>query len=92
MTWNDTILIFIIFVASAWYVIQPLMKETVLRPADEDVSQAVLRQKMMLMDQIKELEMDFEVGNMDEKDYKEQRNALKRDISSLLERMKSKGK
>ena len=68
------------------------MKETVLRPADEDVSQALLRQKMMLMDQIKELEMDFEVGNMDEKDYKEQRNALKRDISSLLERMKSKGK
>ena len=41
------------------------------------------------MDQIKELEMDYEIGTLNKDDFIEQRNQLKRDVSNLLQKIKS---
>ncbi|MBL7013563.1 MAG: hypothetical protein ISR83_04020 [Candidatus Marinimicrobia bacterium] len=89
MNWNDAILIFIIFISTVWYVIQPMMNPPISNPFDDDNIDAHTRQKMILMDQIKELEMDYEIGTLNKDDFIQQRNQLKRDISTLLQKIKS---
>jgi len=89
MNWNDAILIFIIFVSMTWYVIQPMMGSHIPKPFNDENVDAYIRKKLILMDQIKELEMDYEIGTLNKDDFIEQRNQLKRDVSNLLQKIKS---
>ncbi len=89
MNWNDAILIFIIFVSMTWYVIQPMMGSRIPKPFNDENVDAYTRKKLILMDQIKELEMDYEIGTLNKDDFIEQRNQLKRDVSNLLQKIKS---
>ncbi len=45
MNWNDAILIFIIFISTVWYVIQPMMNPPISNPFDDDNIDAHTRQK-----------------------------------------------
>jgi hypothetical protein len=73
----------------AWYVIQPMMGSPISKPSNDENVNAYTRQKIILMDQIKELEMDYEIGTLNKNDFIQQRNQFKRDISTLLQKIKS---
>lgn len=87
------ILIFIIFTVSVYYVVQPLFGEAISPGADEaEAHEALLLRKKVILQQIKELEMDQEIGNIDDDDFQDTRNALKKEAAEVLELIKKTGK
>jgi len=86
---TSIVLIFIIFTISVWYVVQPLFLDKIKNIVDGVESfEALLLKKNVLLEQIKELEMDFEIGNIDEDDFEKVRNDLKSKAAIVLESIK----
>jgi hypothetical protein len=48
----------------------------------------LMRYKLVLMRRIKELEMDYHIENISDKDYQSERKILKKEISLILEKLK----
>lgn len=87
------ILIFVIFSVSIWYVIQPFFSEDAGSDiADDENMDALLLKKNVILEQIKELEMDHEIGNIDDSDFQATRDELKGKAAEVLNLIKKAGK
>jgi len=87
---RDYGLIFISFTLSIIYVIEPLFMSKLVDTHDSEDSKSLNRKKIMLYRQIKELEMEFDIGNINNKDFTKMRIELKKEVSEIIAQLKSK--
>ena len=81
--------IFFFTIISVLYVIQPLFLEEVKYSVDETIL-SLKREKTILYRSIKELEMEFDIGNIDKLEFEKRRNLLKNEVSIILKKLKKK--
>ena len=81
--------IFFFTILSILYVIQPLFLEEVKYSVDE-TNLSLKREKTILYRSIKELEMEFDIGNIDKVEFEKRRNLLKNEVSIILKKLKKK--
>ena len=81
--------IFFFTILSVLYVIQPLFLEKVKYSVDETIL-SLKREKIILYRNIKELEMEFDIGNIDKVEFEKRRNSLKNEVSIILKKLKMK--
>ena len=81
--------IFFFTILSILYVIQPLFLEEVKYSVDETIL-SLKREKTILYRSIKELEMEFDIGNIDKVEFEKRRNLLKNEVSIILKKLKKK--
>ena len=81
--------IFFFTTISVFYVIQPLFLEKVKYSVDETIL-SLKREKTILYRSIKELEMEFDIGNIDKIEFEKRRNLLKNEVSIILKKLKTK--
>ena len=81
--------IFFFTILSVLYVIQPLFLEEVKYSVDETIL-SLKREKIILYRSIKELEMEFDIGNIDKVEFEKRRNLLKNEVSIILNKLKNK--
>ena len=81
--------IFFFTILSVLYVIQPLFLEEVKYSVDETIL-SLKREKTILYRSIKELEMEFDIGNIDKEEFEKRRNLLKNEVSIILNKLKKK--
>ena len=81
--------IFFFTILSVLYVIQPLFLEEVKYSVDETII-SLKREKTILYRSIKELEMEFDIGNIDKVEFEKRRNLLKNEVSIILNKLKKK--
>ena len=81
--------IFFFTILSVLYVIQPLFLEKVKYSVDETIL-SLKREKTILYRSIKELEMEFDIGNIDKVEFEKRRNLLKNEVSIILNKLKKK--
>ena len=55
-----------------------------------DDQKSLKRKKVIIYRQIKELEMEYDIGNINDKDFTEMRDELKKEVSELISQIKSK--
>ena len=79
--------IFFFTILSVLYVIQPLFLEEVKYSVDESIL-SLKREKIILYRNIKELEMEFDIGNIDKVEFEKRRNLLKNEVSIILNKLK----
>ena len=79
--------IFFFTIISVFYVIQPLFLEKVKYSVDE-TNLSLKREKTILYRSIKELEMEFDIGNIDKVEFEKRRNLLKNEVSIILKKLK----
>ena len=87
---RDYGLIFISFVLSMIYAIEPLFLSKFVNINKSDNQKSLKRKKVMIYRQIKELEMEHDIGNINDKDFTEMRDELKKEVSELISQIKSK--
>ena len=87
---RDYGLIFISFVLSMIYAIEPLFMSKLVNINKSDDLKSLKRKKVMIYRQIKELEMEHDIGNINDKDFTEMRDELKKEVSELISQIKSK--
>ena len=87
---RDYGLIFISFVLAIIYVIEPLFMSILVDTYDSEDHKSLNRKKIMLYRQIKELEMEFDIGNINNKDFTKMRIELKKEVSAIIAQLKSK--
>ena len=87
---RDYGLIFIPFVLSILYVIEPLFMSKLANSYKSDDQKSLKRKKTMLYRQIKELEMEYDIGNINNKDFTKMRIELKKEVSAIIAQLKSK--
>ena len=81
--------IFFFTIISVFYVIQPLFLKEVKYSVDETIL-SLKREKTILYRSIKELEMEFDIGNIDKVEFEKRRNSLKNEVSIILKKLKKK--
>ena len=81
--------IFFFTILSVLYVIQPLFLNEVKYSVDE-TTLSLKREKTILYRSIKELEMEFDIGNIDKVEFEKRRNLLKNEVSIILKKLKKK--
>ena len=81
--------IFFFTILSILYVIQPLFLEKIKYSVDETIL-SLKREKTILYRSIKELEMEFDIGNIDKVEFEKRRNLLKNEVSIILNKLKKK--
>jgi len=79
----------VVFIGLAWFVVQPLFESSRGIPSskEEDLDD-LQRRKLLLYRQIKELEMEYEIGNLDQSDYQQARVELKQEVSQVIGQIK----
>ena len=87
---RDYGLILISFVLSMIYAIEPLFMSKLVNINKSDDQKSLKRKKVMIYRQIKELEMEYDIGNINDKDFTEMRDELKKEVSELISQIKSK--
>ena len=85
----EEITVFIIFVFSIVFVIYPLFLENSKTIVSSDKIKSLLTEKELLYKQIKELEMDYDLGNISKIDFKNTRFQIKKEISTIFEKINS---
>ena len=83
-------LIFIPFALSILYVIEPLFMSKLANSYESEDQKSLKRKKTMLYRQIKELEMEYDIGNINNKDFTKMRIELKKEVSAIIAQLKSK--
>jgi len=80
--------IILLFGGATWFITSPLFEnhQTLSQQYSQD---ELLRKKTLLLRQIKELEMDFHIGNISESDFNDGKNQLKQEISLILTELKT---
>ena len=86
---RDYGLIFISFVLSMIYAIEPLFMSKLVNINKNDDNKSLKRKKVMIYRQIKELEMEYDIGNINDKDFNQMRDELKKEVSELISQIKS---
>ena len=87
---RDYGLIFISFVLSMIFAIEPLFMSKLVNINKSDDQKSLKRKKVMIYRQIKELEMEYDIGNINDKDFTQMRDELKKEVSELISQIKSK--
>ena len=87
---RDYGLIFISFILSMIYAIEPLFMSKLVNINKSDDQKSLKRKKVMIYRQIKELEMEYDIGNINDKDFTQMRDELKKEVSELISQIKSK--
>ena len=87
---RDYGLIFISFALSIIYVIEPLFMSKLVDTYHGEDYKSLNRKKIMLYRQIKELEMEFDIGNINNKDFTKMRIELIKEVSAIIAQLKSK--
>lgn len=86
------IMIVFTFFLVASFIIQPLFQKTMTRPVDTDTLFDTLKlRKEVVYAQIKEAELEFEMGNLSEEDFERTRNQLKIEASQIIAKIRKKG-
>ena len=85
----EEITVFIIFIFSIFFVIYPLFLENSKTIVSSDKIKSLLTEKELLYKQIKELEMDYDLGNISKIDFKNTRIQIKKEISTIFEKINS---
>ena len=85
---RDYSLVFIFFVLPIIFVIQPLFLNKVENLENEIDISSLERRKQLLYRQIKELEMEFDIGNVNQKDFEISRKELKMEVSEVIAKLK----
>ena len=82
---------FIIFfvITAIVFVIQPLFLNQMIFSKDDSIL-SLKREKTILYRNIKELEMEYEIGNIEELDFKKRRNDLKYKVSKIISKLEDK--
>jgi len=86
---SDYILVFIFFVLPVIFVIQPLFLNKINNLKNKIDFPSLKRKKRLLYRQIKELEMEFDIGNINQKDFKISRKELKIEVSEVITKLNS---
>ena len=81
--------IFFFTIISVFYVIQPLFLEKVKYSVDETIL-SLKREKTILYRSIKELEMEFDIGNLNKDDFLLRRSEIKAEVSEIIASLKKK--
>ena len=81
----EIIFVIIIFTVSIIFVVQPLFLNDVQSESKLFNSESQLHEKSILYKQIKELELDYDLGNISKEDFKQIRSQLKKEISIIFE-------
>lgn len=80
-----SIIFLIIFILVIVYIVQPmLLEKDITIENTQSTTESFLQRKKILYRQIKELDMDYQLGNVLEQDYINTRNDLKREVSKVL--------
>ena len=84
------IMIVLTFVLVLVFAVQPLFVPKGAAIASDKVKLETLEiRKLSLYEQIKELELEFDMGNVSSDDYQRNRIELKREVSMVLEQLNS---
>lgn len=88
----EFIVIAVIFIVSALIAVRPLFATERLIESNTDKMENLQLKKRVLYREIKELDVDFELGNISEEDYTSARDDLKRNVSQVIDDITSAGK
>ena len=81
---------FIIFILPIIYVIQPFFMREFGEIISSESVEILKRKKIILYRQIKELEMENDIGNLESDDFKNRRAELKSEVSLIIDKIKKK--
>ncbi len=87
---GDYGLILIFFVVAVIFVLQPLFLPNLGKLVVELDINVLKRKKLLLYRQIKELEMEYEIGNINDEDFRSSRALLKQEVSAIITALDSK--
>lgn len=80
-----SVVIILVFILVTVYIMQPLLLEEDITIEDtQNTKDSFLQRKKILYRQIKELDLDYQLGNVLEQDYINSRNELKKEVSDIL--------
>lgn len=73
------------------FVIQPLLRKPMSAPDPQDASlDSLTLRKKVVYRQIKEAEMEFEMGNLSREDFEGTRNQLKQEAAQILAKQRKR--
>ncbi|MEC8705669.1 MAG: hypothetical protein VXX68_01645 [Candidatus Neomarinimicrobiota bacterium] len=81
---------FIIFILPIIYVVQPFFMQGFGKIISSESLEILKRKKIILYRQIKELEMEYDIGNLESDDFKNRRAELKSEVSLIIDKIKKK--
>lgn len=81
---------FIIFILPIIYVVQPFFMQGFGKIISSESVEILKRKKIILYRQIKELEMEYDIGNLESEDFKNRRAELKSEVSLIIDKIKKK--
>ena len=87
---GDYGLILMFFVVAVIFVLQPLFLSDLGKIVVELDKNVLKRKKLLLYRQIKELEMEYEIGNINDEDFHSNRALLKQEVSAIITTLDSK--
>ena len=87
---GDYGLILMFFVMAVIFVLQPLFLSDLGKIVVELDKNVLKRKKLLLYRQIKELEMEYEIGNINDEDFHSNRALLKQEVSAIITALDSK--
>tara|TARA_B100001142_G_C14222881_1_gene612295 strand:- start:597 stop:872 length:276 start_codon:yes stop_codon:yes gene_type:complete len=80
----------IIFVSPLIYSVQPLLLSKINVVNNSYDKDLLKRKKIILYRQIKELEMEFDIGNLNKEDFLLRRSEIKAEVSEIIASLKKK--
>ncbi len=80
----------IIFVTPLIYSVQPLLLSKINVVNNSHDKDLLKRKKIILYRQIKELEMEFDIGNLNKEDFLLRRSEIKAEVSEIIASLKKK--
>ena len=87
---KDYFFTLVVFIVPIIYSIQPLLLPVLTIRKTSNNTSALSRKKNILYRQIKELEMEYDIGNLDKEDFLIRRSELKAEVSNVLYKLKKK--
>ena len=85
------IFLIMFFVIISWYLIQPLFDMDIKSEyQNEDNNYELNQRKKILYRQLKELELDHEIDNITDNDFMVERQNLKKEVSTILNKLVDK--
>ena len=85
---RDYGLILLFFILPIIFVLEPLFFSKLDSRPNDDTYSILKRKKILLYRQIKELEMEYDIGNISDKDYMQLRDSLKQEVSLVISKLK----
>ena len=87
---NDYLFTMIVFIIPIIYSIQPLLLPRINTLKTSNNNDILRRKKIVLYRQIKELEMEYDIGNLDKEDFINRRSEIKTEVSEIIAELKKK--